>query len=206
MNLRVVFFSGVVLILLVMVAYTTLDNKPEPIPTPQEESQILPTGEQPVMKSFMDPETGVSFMYRESPDGYTLSTHPGERPTHVKTLVLSPTDDLPLPSAEAQEYPPSITISVYQNTLDESPRSWAEAHPQESNYGLIQGDIKEAVIGGVDSVEYLADGLYRIDTYVVTNGAFVYVIGGAYLDQNSITLSDFVPFLSTITFLPREES
>ncbi len=58
------------------------------------------------------------------------------------------------------------------------------------------------MIAGANASHYVADGLYAMDTYVVANGEYVYVLTGAYISKDSAIYKDFQILLSTFQFIP----
>lgn len=154
---------------------------------------------------YTDRALGLSFEYRDEPDGYYL-LKPEQRTSgrldFVTTFVLtlkSEHDEL-AQSQGAREGPPTITVLVFKNAKTQEPRVWAEENRAWSNIELALGEVIETTLGGESAIRYRADGLYLSDNLVVAHGDFIFVISGMYPEEGSIIRRDFEPFLRSITW------
>ena len=144
------------------------------------------------------------FDYPSGPDGYVLenSETNDTNPNFVRSFLLMRSDDknnidkIPV----GGEWPPMITILVLKNPENKTPAIWAEANKNYSNINLKTGDVVDFTIDGNSAIRYTADGLYMSDNVVVASGENIFVISGAYMDQESAIYKDFSTILSTVTF------
>ena len=150
---------------------------------------------------------GIEFKYRSSPNGYVLqeSTPTDTAAGLVRALVLVKAEDVARGMPVGGEGPATMSVHVFSNSENQQPRPWADAHMQYSNINLTVGDVAKAVVGGVDAIRYMADGLYRSDNVVVVHGEYAYVLSGAFLDEDSDLRRDFQPLLDSIRFISQAE-
>ncbi|MCA9358231.1 hypothetical protein KC902_03145 [Candidatus Kaiserbacteria bacterium] len=154
------------------------------------------------------PDLGLAFQYRTAPNGYVLHTLEKNEQTdpdfeRLYTLMLATDYEFMQGQLDASEWPPSIGITVYKNSNHETTSTWVDAHPEFSNSQLIAGAVnRDVTVAGVHAVRYTVDGLYLVDTIVVANGEFIYVLTGAYLEFDSIIHHDFEVFAESLQFVP----
>lgn len=152
------------------------------------------------------PDLGLAFQYRTAPNGYVLHTLEKNEQTdpdfeRLYTLMLATDYEFMQGQLEASEWPPSIGITVYKNSNHETASTWVDAHPEFSNSQLIAGAVnRDVTVAGVRAVRYTVDGLYLVDTIVVANGEFIYVLTGAYLDVETLIRKDFAVVVDSVQF------
>lgn len=155
---------------------------------------------------YRDAEVGLSFEYPTGVQGYNLVATTPSGEDHVKSITLIHAQDQVSESNPEvpREGPPAITIAVYRNDDNMWAQTWVDAHPELSNINTAFAEPQDEVIGGAHALRYITDGLYAADTAVIAHGSFIYVVSGAYIDENSPTRTDFEPILDSITFIPEE--
>jgi hypothetical protein len=156
-----------------------------------------------------DEETALNFSYRKGPNGYMLRVDPHQMstiPDFVRGYQLMLVNDyLEMQNVTVpREGPPTIEIRAYKNTDALEPAMWAENNPLESNVKLAVENPVEATVAGAKAVQYRTNGLYVADTYVVTQGDFVYVFIASFVDESSPMSADLKTLLDTIAFIPPE--
>jgi hypothetical protein len=149
-------------------------------------------------------DIGLEFDYAEGPDGYVIDERmPVDLGTGlIKNIILTRTDDTLNAPPAGGEGPAVITISVFENTKKQFPRTWADENIQYSNINLIRGEVEETVVGGANAIRYMADGLYASENVVVAHGDNVYVITGQFIDQDSPIHRDYQDLVNSIRFIP----
>ena len=161
-------------------------------------------GEEERMTSFRIPGTALTLMYREDPYGYradVFEPRAEDDPAFEKAVVFMLKEDFAqLQSDVPREGPPTISISVYKNEAGSAAREWAESHPQFSNVPLMIGESRDVRFGGAQGIRYMVDGLYPMDTVILAHDARIYIVSGAYLDENSLQRQDFGPLLDSMMF------
>lgn len=158
------------------------------------------------MSSIVDEKIGVRFLYRTDPHTQMITEikrGTESDATFVKGYQLALRSDFEsMEERGAGEGPPTITLTVFKNEQKLFPRLWATQFPLQSNIELARTDPQEVLVGDSEAVRYLVDGLYSIDTFVVTHDKYIYVVSGAYMDDNSLIRRDFLSFIESIEFLP----
>lgn len=174
-------------------------------PNAVTERPVVTDDEGATMETLSDPRIGLRLEYRTEPNGYVARAIPASQesdPSYVKGYqFMLRTDAAYLESGEAMEGPATIDVRVYKNTDRLAPSVWAGAHPLLSNIELARSDIEEDTVQGANAARYLVDGLYLIETVVITKGNLTYVVTGAYVSEDDATYQDFEPFLDSIEFI-----
>ena len=161
----------------------------------------------PAYSTYTNEELGFLFNYRTGTTGYTIDEpfiSEGERVKKILVLQSPEARAFAENPLEGTESPATITILIFDNAEGLSPRAWANANPMYSNITLASDEVVETTLGGVSAIRYTVDGLYMIDTVVVTWGAHTYVFNGAFMEKNSDLRKDFLALLETVMFLPTE--
>ncbi len=132
---------------------------------------------------------GISFSY---PETYQLTEMHAEgsamREHH--TIVLQQKTDLPAP--EGGEGPPSITIDIYQNNLDNrATEDWIRGDSR-SNFKLGDGTIASTTIDGKPALSYRWSGLYEGTTVAMARPDWIYAFNVTYLEMGADIIQDFV--------------
>jgi len=152
---------------------------------------------------YSSPEIGFEFSYKTGPAGYVLteSTPEGEE-NLVRSLVLMTYADANKDIPSGGEGPAIMTILIFKNTEKQKSQAWADEHIAYSSINLKMGEVSEAVVGGANAIRYRVDGLYTSDNAIVAHGDNVYVLTGAFLDENSDLHRDFGPLVESVRFIP----
>lgn len=99
-----------------------------------------------------------------------------------------------------REGPPTITIAVYQNNLDNyTAKSFVE-NTNFSNFKLSDGVITEMSVGGEVGLRYHATGLYENENVVIARPDYVYMFTAFYLTLEDEILKNFESLLESIKF------
>lgn len=149
-------------------------------------------------------DVGIEFDYRSGPKGYVVDER---MPVDlggdlVEVIILQRAEDLKNEPPVAGEGSPVITISIFNNSKKQFPQNWADKNIQYSNINLKTGDVSEAVVGGANAINYMADGLYTSENFVVAHGDNIYVITGQFMDKDSDLRRDFKSIVDSIKFIP----
>ena len=147
---------------------------------------------------FRSDDLGIRFEYRTSPSGYILV----EQPTGASVLTLSlfNNDDYFqfMISSVMQEAPPSISVRIFDNPDQLSPRDWVQKNPSDSNSSLAL-NMRDVTMAGTPGVRYDVDGLYPSDVVVLSNNGRIYVLSGEYLSQDAPIRADFREILDHLS-------
>ncbi len=150
--------------------------------------------------------TGISFTYKAGADGYRLIEPALDQygePALVKAYVLMPERDYKLienGTFAGGEAPPTMTIFVLSNPDNTETLEWARAHNLFTNIELAMGEPERATVGGVEGLHYRADGLYAMDTYLVSQNGKMYVISGSFIATGTPITADFAALRESIEF------
>lgn len=132
----------------------------------------------------------------ELPAGYRVE----ERPTTITIMREEDYQSILRGERAGGEGPPVISISLYDNPNNPSPRTWAVQYPQLSNYNLRTSEIGETTLSGFPAITYSADGLYPSRNIVGSDNVRIYYINGQYLDRDSDIYRDFDEIVESIKF------
>lgn len=153
--------------------------------------------------SYVSNKHGLSFNY---PKNYFVALEKntdGEREQH--TVMLA--EDTPAVRelfsnpGFATEFPPTITIRIFQNNLDNyTLQSFVEG-TSFSNFKLSDGIKTETTIGGEKAWRYRATGLYENNNVVVARPEYVYMFTAFFNSPDDQILKDFDAVLKTAAFI-----
>jgi hypothetical protein len=171
------------------------------IPT-ADEIEALPSS-QATMESVVDERLNIRFLYRTVPNGYTVtkytpSTSDDELFIGGYQLVLKSEQGAHM---NASEGPPDISVRIFKNSDRLSPRVWAESNTALSNFGLLQSAPTEVTFARVAGIRYVVEGLYRIDTVILSQGNRIYMITGAYGDDAPTAREDVASLLTSFELI-----
>ncbi len=152
-------------------------------------------------------EIGIEFPFRKGPNGYVVTTEEAEMNTSPDFVLgyqfMLESDVLEMSNTTTpREGPPVIALRVYKNSAKLWPAVWVTRHPLESNIELAMTDPVETAVGGAKAIKYTVDGLYATNTYVVTNGDFVFIFTGSYIDDSSPMKADLETMIQNTMFIP----
>jgi len=169
------------------------------IAKPETPPQSEPTTETPTETSgtqtYTNAKYGISFRY---PDAYEVREQlaPGSALRERYSIVLIRKADLPLPTAG--EGPPTITIDIYQNNLDnQTTESWIRG-TNESNFKLGEGVLSSTTISGKPALSYRWSGLYEGTTIVRAEPNWIYAFSVTYLEMGADIVQDFVAIRDSV--------
>lgn len=161
-----------------------------PVPAPDSTPTTTPHGGgEAQMRTYSSAEYGISFEY---PDSYTLTEvdSPGSAQREHHAIVLQRTEDLPAPAGG--EGPPSITIDIYQNDLDDqTTESWIRGS-SASNFKLGPMTLASTTIDGKAALSYRWSGLYEGTTVAIARPDWIYAFNVMYLQMGDDIVQDFV--------------
>lgn len=153
------------------------------------------------MKTYtLDP--GLSFSYRNEPEGYRISAYPENNDAAFVdgAILMLKSDAAALGERQNAEGPPTITIAAYTNTQNLSADLWADQYSMLSHKNLLRGNSMKTKLAGVDALRYGADGLYQMDVAVIVYDGFAYVLSGSYMESQALIRRDFEALLESLTF------
>lgn len=148
-------------------------------------------------------ELGYEFSYPDSLDGYVMLENNDSNDTDFVsglTLVNRVEYDAFKAYTESTEGPAAISLRMYTNPENLNPSEWAAVKSFETNYDLAFGNIEEVNVDGANSLHFVTEGLYQIDTYVIVKGRYVYLLTGAYIDTNSEIYKDYQALVASFNF------
>lgn len=149
---------------------------------------------------------GISFSYQAGEEGYQLIEPAvdqyGDDSLLKAYVLMSKKEYAALQNGELAggEAPPIITVFVLDNPAGQDTEPWAREHTLFTNIELAKGTPEAATLDGENGIHYLADGLYALDTFVISHDNKMYVIAGAALDAQSRIVSDFAVLRESISF------
>jgi hypothetical protein len=187
------FLGLIVLIAIATTAYILFMRGTEPLPQAEPNT----SDEAAQMRSYSSDKYGVSFIY---PDEYQLTEFdaPGSALREQHTIVLQHTDDLPAP--EGGEGPPSITIDIYQNNLDnQTTEGWIRSDSR-SNFKLGEMTLASTTIDGKQALSYRWSGLYEGTTVATAEKDWIYAFNVTYLEMGADIIQDFVTLRESVRF------
>lgn len=168
----------------------------------QEEATAYPAAS----TKYANSEIGLSFSYRGGPQGYVLEERESSSEAGpARSIVLTKSVDFeqmrsrPIVGGEG---PAVIAVHVFSNAKKQFPLAWAMERTDYSAYNLKMGEDVEAIVGGANSLQYSADGLYPARYAIVAHGSRMYVFVGQYLSPEDPMRRDFGMLLSSVQFIP----
>ncbi len=156
-------------------------------------------------EQYVSEKFGISFSV---PDGYFIAHEimeegSGERERYTIVLMEDTKENRDLvtgSSTPERDGPPTITIGIFQNNLDNyTARSFIEG-TNFSNFKLSDGVISETTLAGEPALSYHASGLYENENIVVARQIFVYMFTAFYNDPRDKILTDFSETIKTVRF------
>lgn len=154
-----------------------------------------------------DTALGYELTYRKSPSGYVSraeneNTH-ADYVTGVSLVNKKEYEDF-VKSDDVREGPPAMYVSVYTNQENLAASEWATQYPTETGADRALTEPEPVVVGEADAVRYIADGLYPVNTYVVTHEEYVYVLMGAYREPGDQIATDFASLVQSFAFVQND--
>lgn len=177
-----------ILVCLVLIGGTVLLLRPS-------EVQIEP-------KFYKSDEFGIQLSY---PARYFVAyekSFTGERNQHAIVLAEDTPENRFLSSDpnSATEGSPTITITLFQNNLDNySARNFVE-RTDFSNFKLSNGKTADVTVGGEPGLRYSATGLYENENVVVARPDYVYMFTVFFNAPTDQIVPDFDTVLKSVEF------
>jgi len=163
---------------------------------------LYPANDQKNPATYESNEYRLSFSY---PQTYFVALEQnlsGEREQYAIVLAEDTPEVRELFSnpSFATDGPPTITITVFQNNLDNyTLQSFVEG-TDFSNFKLSDGNKTETVVGGEPAWRYRATGLYENENVVVVRPEYVYMFTSFFNSPSDKILKDFDEILKTVEF------
>ncbi len=153
-------------------------------------------------------EYDISFSY---PQNYMIAleqTRGGEREQHAIVLAEDTPENRELFSnpGSATEGPPTITVTIFQNNLDNYTLLNFVESTNFSNFKMSDGTKIETTVAGEPAWRYRATGLYENDNVVVVSPEYVYMFTAFFNSPDDQILKDFDVILETVKFFDPEQS
>lgn len=151
---------------------------------------------------YMSEASGIEFSY---PARYFIaheSSVTGERNQRAIVLAEDTAENRSLFSDpnSATEGPPTITIMLFQNNLDNySAQSFVESN-SFSNFKLSDGKTTDIIVGGGTGLRYDATGLYENKNVVVARPDYVYMFTVFFNAPTDQIIADFDSILKSVKF------
>lgn len=162
---------------------------------------FYPLEKQASLATYASLEYGLSFSY---PQKYAVAenTYTGERLQHAVVLFEdTPANrDILFGTNKGTEGPPTITITIFQNNLDNYTLESFVEDTNFSNFKLSDGNKTEIAVAGNPAWRYRATGLYENDNVVVVRPEYVYMFTVFFNSPNDQIRQDFDEILKTIGF------
>lgn len=148
----------------------------------------------PLLQTYRSEEYGISFTY---PSTYELREIDADSALRIHhTILLQRKADLPPP--QGGEGPPSITIDIYQNNLDNrTTEDWIRGDSR-SNFKLGDGNIASTTVSGMPALSYRWSGLYNGTTVAIARPAWVYAFSVTYFEMGEDIVQDFAVIRESI--------
>jgi len=145
---------------------------------------------------------GLSFTVPTGYFVYEVGNESGERSQYAIVLLEDTAENRSLVAGElpGREAPPTITINILQNNLDEYSTEGFVKDTNFSNFKLSNGETTEVLVGGERALAYDATGLYENKNVVIARPAFVYMFTAFYSSPSDSILTDFEKVLSSVAF------
>lgn len=146
-------------------------------------------------------EYGLSFSY---PQQYMVAenTFTGERLQHAVVLFENTSEnrDIFFGSNKGTEGPPTITITIFQNNLDNYTLQNFVEGTNFSNFKLSDGNKTQIEVAGKPAWRYRATGLYENDNVVIVRPEYVYMFTVFFNTYDDQIRKDFDEILKTVGF------
>ena len=189
------FGVGALLLGLALVMLLFFTKAPEQVATIPEPA-VLP------FLSYRGATSTITFNY---PSTYHLAEADVSTPQRRRYLVTL-MEDTPENkavrdgTAPPREGPIAITVTSYQNDLDNTPLSTWVTGTLDSNWKLGTGTHATTTVGGIPALSYDWDGLYRGHTIAVAYGGYIHAFTVTSMEPTDHILTVFDELMETVTF------
>jgi hypothetical protein len=170
-----------------------------------EEPSVTQDENVDTMKTVIDEDRGISFIYRKNPDGYVLTPlkrfegGSGDEPQFEYGYRLMLSEDAGVNGAG--EAPPSIDVLVFKNPERLAPKVWATTYAAVSNIELLRGEVVATAFKDADAVRYMSDGLHATDTVLAATQNRIYILRGSFVEEDSLIRDDFLELIDGVEFI-----
>jgi hypothetical protein len=181
--------SVVIILAVILLGYFLLNNKVE-------------TDNLSEMESYLSEKLGLEFEYPKTYFIQEIEESTEERFRTTLVLAEDTEENRRVFAGEepGREGPPTITIGIFQNNLDNyQTENWIK-NTSFSNHGLSDGRLDEVFIGGERAIGYSATGLYENKNVVIARDNFIYMFTVFYLSPEDQIIKDFEDLLKTVKF------
>lgn len=154
------------------------------------------------IKNYSSEKLGISFGY---PGYYFIQEHDestGERARFSLVLAEDTEEnrDVFEGRSPSREGPPTITVGIFQNNLDNyTAQEWING-TSFSNFKLSDGVLSKTAVNNEPALKYRATGLYENENVVIARHNYVYMFTVFYLSPEDKILKDFDVLLESIRF------
>lgn len=154
------------------------------------------------LKVYTSETYDISFSYPAHYFIYEPTIEGAERIQHALVLMEDTPENRALVAGESpgREGPTAITVSIYQNNLDNYTTEGFIRDTNFSNFKLSDGILASTTVGGESALRYRSTGLYENESVVVARPAWVYMFTASFNAPTDSTLTDFDPLLKTVKF------
>jgi hypothetical protein len=156
------------------------------------------------MNKYSSEKFGISFKYPKNYFLTEIDESSGQRRQYAIVIMEDTPFNRSLVAGEIPDTdgPPTITISLFQNNLDNyTAQSFVEG-TSFSNFKLSDGDLKEIKLGGESALRYRATGLWENENVVVALPDYVYMFTVFFDSPDDHLVRDFEGILKSVKFTP----
>lgn len=156
------------------------------------------------MNKYSSEKFGISFKYPKNYFLTEIDESSGQRRRYVIIIMEDTPFNRSLVAGEIPDTdgPPTITISLFQNNLDNyTVRSFIEG-TSFSNFKLSDGVLNEIKLGGEPALRYRATGLWENENVVVALPDYVYMFTVFFNSPDDHLVKDFDGILKSVRFIP----
>ncbi len=161
-----------------------------------------------ILNTFEDKALGLSFEYPQTYFVALRQSSGGERGQYAIVLAEDKPEiremfSNPKPGTEG---PPTITVTIFQNNLDNYTLQNFVEGTDFSNFKMSDGRKTEITVGGETAWRYRATGLYENDNVVVVRPEYVYMFTAFFNSPYDQILKDSDVILKTVKFFDPEQN
>ena len=164
---------------------------------------LIPGRDVEPVQTYESAALGISFSYSGRYVLLEQDQSTGARTLHVVVLMEDTEENRALvggESSDGREGPPTITIAIHQNHLDNYTTERFIRDTNFSNFKLSDGKLVPFTAGSEEGLRYHASGLYENENVVVARADFVYMFTVNYLTPEEEIVRDFERVLQTVEF------
>ena len=164
---------------------------------------LIPGRDVEPVQTYESAALGISFSYSGRYMLLEQDQSTGARTLHVVVLMEDTEENRALvggESSDGREGPPTITIAIHQNNLDNYTTERFIRDTNFSNFKLSDGKLVPFTAGSEEGLRYHASGLYENENVVFARPDFVYLFTVNYLTPEQEIVRDFERVLQTVEF------